>query len=492
MKDMQLPYALDSGRYWTEESPPGGISQSAMSFGGDYGTRVLNIKIKWGSLAAAIRHIVGYSSVFPAFDPNSFSTQGPFSLSRQTPARHPQWPNFFATKILSVQGRSPSKVVAPSETRGGAVRAGDGTYGNWEFAYLSIQFEIPKYPIMDDGELRAAFPSISPTAHSRKEYLRNCLWTFESNVETLARKGEMWTMCNADAYAQQPTFPSDRFLRQAKGVLKVTWYDVHEDYVKSGRLVPSNFFNRLGTVNSRPFPKYAQRNWLEAGDVKVQFRPGTCLLLPPKITPHSQCHPAVFNHEIDPSFFPRTVDVEASWIVFDPPIDESRASTVNLSAAKYGDGVIDTDYSAQKIYGHQLVPLVKPLPTALGGGRWFAAQNNAGGVITGISKANPAVVTSVAHGLLTGYTVMIRGVKSAGPNGLSGYNVGSHVITYVDADRFSLNGYNSTTGEPAYLSGGTWTARGLLGTAVGMSDQNLLYQYSSHEKLFQFPESLGT
>lgn len=69
--------------------------------------------------------------------------------------------------------------------------------------------------------------------------------------------------------------------------------------------------------------------------------------------------------------------------------------------------------------------------------------------ITGITQANPAVVTvSAPHGLSTGDEVRIEGVV-----GMTEVNDRNFVITVVDADEFSLDGEDST-GHGAYVSGG--------------------------------------
>lgn len=71
------------------------------------------------------------------------------------------------------------------------------------------------------------------------------------------------------------------------------------------------------------------------------------------------------------------------------------------------------------------------------------------GTITGITKANPAVVTDIAHGL-TGGQVFITGVA-----GMTEINDILYTITVIDADTFSLNGINSGA-FGVYAGGGTW------------------------------------
>lgn len=73
---------------------------------------------------------------------------------------------------------------------------------------------------------------------------------------------------------------------------------------------------------------------------------------------------------------------------------------------------------------------------------------NAARTITGITKANPAVVTSANHAFLTGQTVTISGV--AGMTQINGLSATVNVLT---ANTFQLVGVNSS-GFSAYTSGG--------------------------------------
>jgi Flp pilus assembly protein TadG len=72
-------------------------------------------------------------------------------------------------------------------------------------------------------------------------------------------------------------------------------------------------------------------------------------------------------------------------------------------------------------------------------------------VITGATKADPAVITSVDHGLSTGERVVISGVNGMTRN--SNHINNEYDITRVDKDHFSLNGKN-TTNYSVYSSGG--------------------------------------
>ena len=73
------------------------------------------------------------------------------------------------------------------------------------------------------------------------------------------------------------------------------------------------------------------------------------------------------------------------------------------------------------------------------------------GTMTAASNASPIVISDVAHGLQTGDRVTITGVV-----GNTAAN-GTFNVTRVSADTFSLDG---STGNGAYVSGGTWNVTG--------------------------------
>jgi hypothetical protein len=82
------------------------------------------------------------------------------------------------------------------------------------------------------------------------------------------------------------------------------------------------------------------------------------------------------------------------------------------------------------------------------------AGTSIGGTITGATNASPiAITTTLPHGLATGNRVTIAGVT-----GNTAAN-GTFIITVTGANTFTLNG---STGNGAYVSGGTWSATGLV------------------------------
>lgn len=85
------------------------------------------------------------------------------------------------------------------------------------------------------------------------------------------------------------------------------------------------------------------------------------------------------------------------------------------------------------------------------------------GNITGATNASPIVITSSGHGLTTGTRVT---VASVGGNTAAN---GDFTITEVSSSTFSLD---SSTGNGAYTSGGTWNVAGLYTFSLDVSAAN--------------------
>ncbi len=83
-------------------------------------------------------------------------------------------------------------------------------------------------------------------------------------------------------------------------------------------------------------------------------------------------------------------------------------------------------------------------------GQITTANSSPSGSITGITQANPGVVTQVAHGFSTGNQVIITGVS-----GMTEVNGNVYSITSLTADTYSIG--VDTTAYTAYVSGGTGT-----------------------------------
>jgi len=88
----------------------------------------------------------------------------------------------------------------------------------------------------------------------------------------------------------------------------------------------------------------------------------------------------------------------------------------------------------------------------------IGSEAGAAKAITGISAANPAVITAVAHGLARGDVVSLAGVVGmTQANGITG------VVQYANADTFVLAGLDASAFTP-YASGGT--ASGVAWTTI--------------------------
>lgn len=80
--------------------------------------------------------------------------------------------------------------------------------------------------------------------------------------------------------------------------------------------------------------------------------------------------------------------------------------------------------------------------------------------ITGVTQANPGVVTSASHGFTNGDVVYIDGVV-----GMTELNGNTYTVANADTNTFELSGVD-TTGYTAYTSGGTATKDGAVTVKV--------------------------
>jgi len=89
--------------------------------------------------------------------------------------------------------------------------------------------------------------------------------------------------------------------------------------------------------------------------------------------------------------------------------------------------------------------------------------------ITGITQANPGVVTCVAHGLDDGDVVLITNVA-----GMVEVNGNLYTVANKAADTFELSGVN-TTAYTAYVSGGWWNEYNKNPSTVNFYEERLLF-----------------
>jgi hypothetical protein len=93
--------------------------------------------------------------------------------------------------------------------------------------------------------------------------------------------------------------------------------------------------------------------------------------------------------------------------------------------------------------------------------------------ITGATKANPCVITSPGHSLITGTVIYIANVQ-----GMTQLNAMLYTITVVDADHFSLNGINSS-GFDIYTKGGIWNTSPIDGQTYIPGSEYAWYRFYS-------------
>lgn len=113
----------------------------------------------------------------------------------------------------------------------------------------------------------------------------------------------------------------------------------------------------------------------------------------------------------------------------------------------------DTMYFVHADYAPQKLTQTSPTAWTIGSfdiiSNPFGSTKEAAKIITGITKADPAVVTSNAHGYSNGNIVFIADVV-----GMTEVNKKNFTVRNVTANTFELEGYDSTDND-TYSSGGT-------------------------------------
>jgi len=176
--------------------------------------------------------------------------------------------------------------------------------------------------------------------------------------------------------------------------------------------------------------------------------------------------------------FPVTDSLIANF--FDTEVDKlgrtcvRKKASVVLTSSGTREHILTPDDITPAIYkvelGEKLVPFVPEATinsnvsdSDVSNIGFYVKTHNTNGVITAITAADPAVVTSTAHGLVTDNTVKISEVAgfflTAGNNEyntLSEVNGLTNTITKIDADSFSIP-VVADSYAVAYTSGGAWT-----------------------------------
>ncbi len=100
-------------------------------------------------------------------------------------------------------------------------------------------------------------------------------------------------------------------------------------------------------------------------------------------------------------------------------------------------------------------------------------SSQACGFITGATQANPCVITSPGHSLITGTLIYIGDVK-----GMTQLNSAIYSITVIDANHFSLDNTNSTA-FGTYTTGGIWNTSPINGQTYIPGSEYAWYRFYS-------------
>ena len=98
------------------------------------------------------------------------------------------------------------------------------------------------------------------------------------------------------------------------------------------------------------------------------------------------------------------------------------------------------------------------------------------GTNTPTNPSNPCTVISPNHGLNTGTLIYIANIL--GTTQLNGLN---YTITVVNANAFTLNGIDASSGYSTYIKGGIWNAQPVDGQTYNPSSQYAWYRFYSNQ-----------
>jgi hypothetical protein len=180
-----VPYSIYSGR------GTGGEGIDARFQHGQNGNQAtLVIQVRANDLEQALLDLLG-SAKFDA---------ATGYLKRTLPAQHPLFTWLFCTAVVGVR---PVKLRGVSQTLFTA-----SPWPDFDHCLVSLAFTQPKYPLMDDASLDAAYPpvTVGGTAY-RQEWERYCEYAWTGSTLTLSREGGSFKWVegpNAGAAFQSP------------------------------------------------------------------------------------------------------------------------------------------------------------------------------------------------------------------------------------------------------------------------------------------------
>lgn len=124
-------------------------------------------------------------------------------------------------------------------------------------------------------------------------------------------------------------------------------------------------------------------------------------------------------------------------------LDEQEPTYTKMAIVPWSMGVNLGSYAAA---ARGAIPPAKGVTGAV-------VQTGSTATITGISKANPAVITATGHGFSTGDTVWISGITSR--NDWTGLNDRKYTITRINNNSFSLDGTSTNGYSNSWQAGGS-------------------------------------
>ncbi len=392
---------------WSEYiSKAGGTSDA--SFGADGTVLGMNILVYWRDIETAVQELLGYSYVA---DPPASLSGYTHVLKRVLPFQHPLWNQLWCTRIAKVHN------IKFEGKEDGAVSPVTGvssySVSTYSLALLTCQFTRPNYPILTDDQIMVGGVP--------QEWLRYVDRHWTPKVQIINREGNQFTF--RDGLAAGNHFPGNAGTAIATVELTRCWHQLPEAAVYNSDGFPQNLFTDSATGNV--ILGSVNRYSLAASDVGEFFGcpAGTLRYDGPEIMPRPLQIPPVLMGLIGE-------DHQLQYdIVFHFTYFKGRRRSADIN-----------------IQGHNCLAWA-------GDCFWYPAAVTAVTIphsetytVTAATNATPIVATVTSHPYSDGDIVQIAAV--AGNTAANG----TWVITYIDANTFSLDG---SSGNAAFSGNGT-------------------------------------
>lgn len=241
-------------------------------------------------------------------------TADPWSLRRENPQWHPDWPHLRAYDVATrfstptpwdLEAEFPLKRESPFDA--------ETFTSNYKWSLVTVRYRNFVYRFREDDDVATA----------EEEWRRNCWVQTEPRVEALTVTGGQSMLKFAETGATGPTvgtpFPAPIAMLLSKKGIVVHWFDVPWEYLSTDEdiFTPTKLDAIVGRVNSDTFMD--------------RYEPGTLLAEPYRYT--ISTWPVAPQDALDAL---RKVNISMPFVFFDPPQGATSPATKGHSLMPWG------------------------------------------------------------------------------------------------------------------------------------------------------------